>query len=224
MGYWKKNDRWRKEGSGPRQVIMQSPAIVATNSTPVWAKLQKPTKNYSIEKLVKLTNYLYKALYIMTGYGNYAYLSKKFCALIEWTYSRRVLAIWNHCVHRRYTCRRQPQRHKARNFLKAIQLLGRPWICQSIFKAALLRSDSSCCSSVTATAPSAITPHQAAAAACLPSYDSLEKLVEKQIFFSFFPWICSNSFNISLSTTHNLWIVYGGFTRPSGGGGGLTWL
>ena len=39
---------------------------------------------------------------------------------------------------------------------------------------------------VAAAAPSAATPRRAAAA-CVPSYDSLEKLVEKQIFFSFFP-------------------------------------
>ena len=38
---------------------------------------------------------------------------------------------------------------------------------------------------VAAAAPSVATPRRAAAA-CVPSHDSLEKLVEKQIFFSFF--------------------------------------
>ena len=51
-----------------------------------------------IEKFVKYTNYLFKALHIMAGYGDYTNLSKKFCDHIECTYYRRVLAIWNHCV------------------------------------------------------------------------------------------------------------------------------
>ena len=224
MGYWKKNDRWRKEGSGPRQVIMQSPAIVATNSTPAAAESGLYDKNppkISIEKFVKLTHYQFKALYIMAGYGNYANLSKKvlrshrmdlFSAGFSYLEPLCGTAATPAAAGRNGT---RPEISSRRfNYWAGLEFAN-PFSKQRC-------SDSSCCSSVAATAPSAATPRQAAAA-CVPSHDSLEKLVEKQIFFSFFPWICSNSFNISLSTTRNLWIVYGGFTRPPGGGG-LTWL
>ena len=161
----------------------------------------------------------------MAGYGNYANLSKKSCNHIEWTYSRRVLAIWNHCVPPPSPPRPPPPAATAQGqkFPQDDSIIGQALNLPIHFQS----SGAQIVVVAVATLPPHRPTHRHAnlpPPGCMPSYDSLEKLVEKQIFFSFFPWICSNSFNISLSTTRNLWIVYGGFTRPPDGGIGLTWL
>ena len=163
MGYWKKNDRWRKEGSGPRQVIMQSPAIVATNSTPAAAESGLYDKNppkISIEKFVKLTHYQFKALYIMAGYGNYANLSKKvlrshrmdlFSAGFSYLEPLCGTAATPAAAGRNGT---RPEISSRRfNYWAGLEFAN-PFSKQRC-------SDSSCCSSVAATAPSAATPRHA---------------------------------------------------------------
>ena len=79
---------------------------------------------------------------------------------------------------------------KARIFLKTIQLLGRPWICQSIFNTAVR--------SVVVTIP--LPPARCAVcrrrAALLYVWQPWKTCWKTDLLF-FFPWICSNSFNIS---------------------------
>ena len=230
----KKTDRWRKEGSGPRQVIMQSPAIVATNSTPAAAQSGPYVKNppkISIAKFVKLTdysyaynnltNYQFKVIYIMAGYGNYANLSKKFCYHIEWTYSRRVLAIWNHCVPTPLHLPPPAATAQGQKFPQDDSIIGQALNLPIHFQSSGAQ--------IVVVAVASLPPHRPPERhAKLPPpvcrrTTALKNLLKNRSSFLFFPWICSNSFNISLSTTRTLWIVYGGFTRPPGGGG-LTWL
>ena len=122
----------------------------------------------------------------MAGYGDYTNLSKKFCDHIECTYYRRVLAIWNHCVPPPLHLPPPAATAQGQKFPQDDSIIGQALNLPIHFQS----SGAQIVVVAVASLPQhravrrAVTPRQAAA--CVPSYDSLEKLVEKQIFFSLF--------------------------------------
>ena len=173
---------------------------------------------------MKYTNYLFKALHIMAGYGDYTNLSKKFCDHIECTYYRRVLAIWNHCVPPPLHLPPPAATAQGQKFPQDDSIIGQALNLPIHFQSSGAQ--------IVVVAVASLPQHRAVRRNATPSCCWRRRRLcavvrqpwktcwKTDLLFSFFPWICSNSFNISLS---NLWIVYGGFTRPPGGGG-LTWL
>ena len=116
--------------------------------------------------------------------------SSVMCTSNAGLYSRRVLAIWNHCVPPPLHQPPPAATAQGQKFPQDDSIIGQalnlPIHFQSsgaqIVVVAVARVAAA---AAAVAAPSAATQRQAAAA-CVPSHDSLEKLVEKQIFFSFF--------------------------------------
>ena len=120
--------------------------------------------------------------------------SSVMCTSNAGLYSRRVLAIWNHCVPPPLHQPPPAATAQGQKFPQDDSIIGQalnlPIHFQSSGAQIVVVAVASLPPHRTvrrhATPPRHATQRQAAAA-CVPSYDSLEKLVEKQIFFSFFP-------------------------------------